>query len=298
MTSGFHSWLGEQPLWLIALLLFLAMAAAAWLGSQVRQALKPRLTAQKALEAAATPEKDDDAETFILSSVLGLLALLLGFTFSLAVDRYDARRVLVLTEANAIGTAYLRAQLLPEPHRARLSDVLVRYTENRVRLGSALRRDAEAERLIEHNDALVTEIVQTTDAAFPSIQHLDFSSTFLDTINQVVDLDATRKAARRARVPPPVFSVLFLYAIGSAGMLGYIQRIRHPTQVGLLLALLTLVLSLIVDIDRPTSGLINEDQRPMVDLRRNMARWRPEVIDRFRREAPATALAPPELRRK
>jgi hypothetical protein len=291
MNSVFQSWLSEQQLWLIALLLFLAMAGAASLGTWVRRALKPRLAVRKTPEAAGTPEKDDDAETFILSSVLGLLALLLGFTFSLAVDRYDARRVLVLTEANAIGTAYLRAQLLPEPHRARLSDVLVRYTDNRVRLGSA-------ERLIERNDALVTEIVQTTDAAFPAIQHLDFSSTFLDTINQVVDLDATRKAARRARVPPPVFSVLFLYAIGSAGMLGYTQRIRHPAQVGLLLALLTLVLSLIVDIDRPTSGLISEDQRPMVDLRRNMARWRPEVIDRFRQEAPATALAPPELRRK
>jgi hypothetical protein len=298
MNNVFQSWLSEQRLWLIALLLFLAMAGAASLGTWVRRALKPRLAIRKTPETAGTPEKDDDAETFILSSVLGLLALLLGFTFSLAVDRYDARRVLVLTEANAIGTAYLRAQLLPEPHRARLSDVLVRYTDNRVRLGSAERRDAAAERLIERNDVLVTEIVQTTDAAFPAIQHLDFSSTFLDTISQVVELDATRKAARRARVPPPVFSVLFLYAIGSAGMLGYIQRIRHPAQVGLLLALLTLVLSLIVDIDRPTSGLISEDQRPMVELRRNMARWRPEVIDRFRQEAPATALAPPELRRK
>ena len=76
-------------------------------------------------------------ESYVVSAVLGLLALLLAFTFSLATDRFEARRVLVLEESNAIGTAFLRTQLLGEPHRARLSQLLIEYTDNRIVLAKA-----------------------------------------------------------------------------------------------------------------------------------------------------------------
>ena len=74
----------------------------------------------------------DNQEGYIVSGVLGLLALMLGFTLAMAVDRFDTRRVLVLQDANAIGTTYLRAQLLDEPHRSRISRLLVDYTDNRI----------------------------------------------------------------------------------------------------------------------------------------------------------------------
>ena len=80
-------------------------------------------------------QEDHNQESYLVGSMLGLLALLLAFSFSMALDRYEERRHLVIQEANAIGTAYLRTQLLDEPHRARLSGLLVDYTDNRIALG-------------------------------------------------------------------------------------------------------------------------------------------------------------------
>lgn len=126
----FQTFLSSTPLPWVALGLFAAMCAAAALGILLKVQRNRRRDASEA----------DGQEGYIVSAVLGLLALLMGFTFSLAVDRFDARRALVLQEANAIGTTYLRAQLLIEPHRSRMTDLLVRYTDNRILLAKAPRR--------------------------------------------------------------------------------------------------------------------------------------------------------------
>jgi hypothetical protein len=134
----FDDWLNNGPLLMIGAVLLGAMCLAAGAGVL--------------LQPLGRPRKDDESgsgqEGYIVSAVLGLLALLLGFTFSMAADRFDARRLLVLDEANAIGTAYLRAQLLPEPHRTRTSELLVRYTDNRIALAKAKPLCAEQARLL------------------------------------------------------------------------------------------------------------------------------------------------------
>src|SRR5262249_42706851 len=159
---------------------------------------------------------DDNHEGYVVSAVLGLLALLMGFTFALATDRYDARRGRVLEEANAIGTSYLRAQLLQEPHRTRISGLLVAYAENRIALAHAQSRDNPGA-LLARNDQLLTDLWSATVASFDSIKGLDFSSAFIESMNAVIDLDAARKAARRAHVPSEVYLVLFVYLVVTAG---------------------------------------------------------------------------------
>jgi hypothetical protein len=268
---GFQAFLGSTPLPLVALAIFASMCAAAALGIALRARRDRHRQAGEA----------DGQEGYIVSAVLGLLALLMGFTFSLAVDRFEARRVLVLQEANAIGTAYLRAQLLPEPHRARMSDLLIRYTDNRIALARA-RPDAVAPYLTS-NDALVTDIWTAVSASFDSIKQLDFSSVYLNSVNEVIDLDASRKAARAARVPPAVFAVLFIYLVTTAGVLGYVLRgLRGRLAAGFLMALLTLSLVLIIDINRPVLGSIVESQGPMELLRKSLADQPPAVFDRWR----------------
>src|SRR5262245_8635230 len=106
----FEDWLSRSPLVLVAALLFGAMCAAAAIGLLFRRSHRE----------TGVGGSDGGDDGYVVSAVLGLLALLLGFTFSLAADRFDTRRILVLEEANAIGTTYLRAQLLTEPHRARM----------------------------------------------------------------------------------------------------------------------------------------------------------------------------------
>ena len=105
--TDFDTWLSRTNLVLIAVVLFAAMGVMAVLGALLQR--------RHAGPPDRSEKKEGGQEGYVVSAVLGLLALLMGFTFSLAVDRFDARRVLVLQEANAIGTAYLRAQLLASP---------------------------------------------------------------------------------------------------------------------------------------------------------------------------------------
>jgi hypothetical protein len=273
----FDNWLNNGPLLVIAVVLFGVMCLAA-VGGFLLQSL-------------GREAKDDDPgngqEGYVVSAVLGLLALLLAFSFSMATDRFDSRRMLVLTEANAIGTAYLRAQLLPEPHRARTSDLLVRYTDNRLALAKAAPGSEAQRRLLTTNDAMITDIWAATSAAFDSIRGMEFSGTYLDSINTLIDLDASRKTARQARVPGEVFAILFVYMVTTAGVLGSVlRRARERIAAGFLLALLTLSLTLILDLNRPATGGIFESQRPMEDLRRSLAAQPPAVFDKWRAPAP------------
>lgn len=274
-----ETWLSQTNLLLLAALLFGAMCAAAALGVLLhrhRQAAPP----------GAAKDAEGGQEGYIVSAVLGLLALLLGFTFSLAVDRFDTRRMLVLEEANAIGTTYLRAQLLTEPHRARMTDLLIRYTDARLALAKASPGSAAQQELLRTNDALLTDIWAATSASFDSIKGLDFSSTYLDSVNALIDLDASRKTARQARVPTEVFAVLFVYLITTAGVLGYVLKgTRGRAAAAFLLALLTLSLFLIIDINRPVAGGVVESQRPMEQLRRSLAAQPPAVFDKWRTPA-------------
>src|SRR5690606_31477929 len=121
-------WLEATPVLVIGLLTFLAMVGAAFIGALARRHREKARTRDG-------EQGDGRAAGSVVSAVLGLLAQLLGCTFSLAVDRYETRRTRVDQEANAIGTSYLYAQLLEEPHRSHLSGILLPYAENRVALG-------------------------------------------------------------------------------------------------------------------------------------------------------------------
>jgi hypothetical protein len=266
----FQDWLSRTDLLVVATVLFGSMCVAAAIGTI--------LSARKKAEKA---ERDGGQEGYIVSAVLGLLALLLSFTYSLAVERFEERRHLVLEEANAIGTAYLRAQLLAEPHRGRMTSLLVRYTDNRIQLARA--RPGQTAPLLVVNDGLITDIWAATTAAFDSIKGLPFSATYLDSVNALIDLDSSRKAARTSRVPAEVFGVLFVYLIATAGALGYVLRgARGRIAAGFLLVMLTLSLILIIDIDRPVLGGISESQRPMEELRKSMAAQPAAVFDKWR----------------
>jgi len=286
--SSFQSWITLSPLWLLGIVLFGAMCLAAAAGIALRAQASPP---PKAADVGTGAKSDSEGgEGYIVSAVLGLLALLLGFTFSLAVDRFETRRELVLEEANGIGTAYLQAQLLPEPHRSRTTALLLRYTDNRIALAEA--KPGHAGPLLAVNDALITDLWAATAAAFEAIKGLDFSSTYVESINHVIDLDESRRTARAARVPTEVFAVLFVYLVTTAGVLGYVLRgFRGRLAAGFLLALLTLTLMLIIDVNRPTLGGIVEGQAPMNDLRKSMTAQPPRVFDRWR-EPPATPPGP------
>jgi hypothetical protein len=289
LVVAFGNWLNTASEPAILLVLCLGLTASFMLGRYLRQG-----------PSKTDPESEArfDQQGFIVSSVTGLLALLVGFTFALAIDRFDTRRERVLLEANSIGTTYLRAQLLEEPHRARISRMLVEYTDNRVVLAEA-RPGPRQRELLATSDRLLTDLWTATVAAFPSMRPYSVSVSFLETMNQMIDMDTSRKAARRAHVPPQVFLVLIGYLFITAGVLGSVfggQRGRLAA--AFLLFLFALTIMLVVDIDRPTAGTIREPQGPMIELRDALRASPPETYDRFNAELPVltSPVAPPAMR--
>jgi hypothetical protein len=232
----------------------------------------------------------DGMEGVFVSAVLGLMALLMGFTFSIALNRFDTRRSLVLEEANAIGTTYLRTQLLGEPHRTRMSRLLVAYTDNRVALATASRNTFRP--LRAQNDRLINELWAATSAASANIRDLGLTTAYLSSMNEMIDLEAARRVARNVQVPVEVFAILFVYLLVTAAMLGYVSASRRDrVSVAVMFVLLILCLVLIMDVDRPTSGGIQEDQTPMVQLQASLRTQTPAVMDHYLMEDSRAARA-------
>ncbi|QUT06532.1 hypothetical protein KFK14_03460 [Sphingobium phenoxybenzoativorans] len=253
------SWFESAPLPLVAFVIFVAFIAAFELGYRGHGWLK-----------ADRGTGRNEGPDYLLSAVLGLLALLLGFTFSMALSRYDARRDLVVQEANAIGTVWLRAQLLKEPARGALRRELPAYVDTRLAWSESAASDQTA---FSATTASQQQLWSATGVAMRGDSSALLSRGLMDSVNQAFDIASARAAARSAHVPQRVMSVLMLYAMLSVVMLGYIQAAggrAHRVATTLLLVLLTLALVVILDLDRPRDGAIEVSQQPLEDLRASM----------------------------
>ncbi|WP_404710587.1 hypothetical protein [Sphingomonas sp. MMS24-J13] len=246
----------DTGLWLAASILFFLLASAAEMGALLRTRL-----------GRDTVERSD-GEGYLLSAILALLGLLIAFTFSLAITRFDARRALVVNEGNAIGTAWLRAGLAGGGTGVQLQHAIADYTD--VRLGLSRGTDpARIEAATGVSQAIVWKDLQGAIAATPP----PIAATIVTAVNEMFDAASSRKAERAARIPTQVLLVLVLYAVAAATIVGYVMRAagrRHRAVTLILFLLLTLALALILDLDRPTSGAITVSQQPMLDARMAM----------------------------
>lgn len=255
----------------IVTLLVLLMAAGA--GQLLRRAQERR-----ARRNDSESEPSVAQEGYLLSSALGLLGLLLAFSFGMVLNRYEARRELVTTEANAIGTAYLRAQLLDEPHRSRLSNLLIAYTDNRIKLATA--DDPKA--YFAANDRLLTEIWAAVSAARESALSHGLTTALLMTFNEVIDLDTERKIAWRLRVPTEVLFLLLVFLAVTAGVVGHqVDGPRGKRAALVLFALLAVSITVITDINRPMAGSGRESQEAMRMLLASLKAQPPGTFDQF-----------------
>jgi hypothetical protein len=267
-AGGFAGWLANLPLPGLFLFVLMSMLLVAIASHGVRRVLK------------AQEGREHSQEGYLVGSMLGVLALLMAFSFSMALDRFEERRHLVVQEANAIGTSYLRAQLLDEPHRSRLSKLLVAYTNNRVALGTG--KHSGLQQQLAVNDALLTEIWAAITAARDSANAHGMTTPILMTYNEVIDLDTERKIARQVRVPAPVLLLLFGFLVLTAAVLGYVLEERRA-RLGafVLFLLLSLYVGMIADLNRPAAGFITESQEPMLMLQRSLKSQPPSVFDKF-----------------
>lgn len=209
----------------------------------------------------------------IQGAILGLLGLLLGFTFALAAGRFDLRRELVLKEANAIGTTYLRASLLPQSHVEPVEDLLRRYVDLRLEYYPKITDPAAFATGMAKSAAIQQELwrhaVESSREAPTPI-----TATFVNALNETIDTEAERLEAGRAKIPPAVWFLLLIVAAFGCLTTSYVsgeEGSRSMFSSFVLPMLVAIVVVLIFDIANPHKGFIGISQQPLLDLQRSIA---------------------------
>lgn len=218
---------------------------------------------------ARQPDEKEAPVGAMVASILALLAFVLGFTFSLAASRFEARRQVVLQEANAIGTTYLRASFLPEPQRSRVRELLREYTAGRI-ITDDTKAGAALERANAMHQALWTQAAEAGAQAPDSIM----TGLFVQSLNEVIDLHATRVLVGiRNRIPVVIWIGLISLSVLGMASVGYQAGLsatrRSPAMLCLTIAFST-VLMLIADLDRGQEGLLRVSQQALIDARQSM----------------------------
>jgi hypothetical protein len=211
----------------------------------------------------------------LVGGALGLLALMIGFTYSLTLSRFDARLDAVVNEANAIGTTDLRASMLPEPHASEVKKLLRDYVQMRIDLSLYPQSQSALEQARHRSNELQAALWQHAVAISAADPLSIRAGLFVQTLNEMIDLQETRLAAVRHRVPAPIFLLLHAIAVVAIGFSGYLGGLgggigRIP--VAITAVMVASVIGMVGDIDRSQSGFITVDQQPMYNLRESMDR--------------------------
>ena len=213
-----------------------------------------------------SPDEKEGPTGMLVGSILALLAFMLAVTMGMASDRFDTRRQLVVTEANAIGTTYLRAGYLPEPVATDARELLREYVPLRLTTADRSRLDANYTRSVEIQDELWAQAEDLARAA-PSSEML---ALYIESLNDMIDVHETRVTAIvYARVPDTVVILLVLGAILTLGIVGYsagLTRQRSLLTAVVLILVLGAVITLVVDLGRPRDGFLQVNQQPLLDL--------------------------------
>ncbi len=204
----------------------------------------------------------------IMGASLGLLAFFLAMTFNMAGSRFDVRKKLVVDEANAIETTYLRAKLLPEPFRTEFQDLLRKYVNVRAKI-QTVKMDTVRQIIVKseelHNLLWLKTIDLIEKKPTPVVTVI-----FIKSLNEVFDLHGKRMAAGLFnRISPSIFLTLYFVAFMSMGMMGYqagLTGIRNLISGFALMLAFAAVLMLVTDLERPHQKIFEVSQELIMDL--------------------------------
>jgi len=210
----------------------------------------------------------------ILGAVLTLLSLMLGFTYAMSGGRFETRRQLVIEEANAIGTTYLRAKALPEPRSSEIQELLRQYTAFRVEIAGMTDDAPEKIREVDNRTKQLLSLMWSHAAAVARESPNPITSIFLQTLNEMIDLHSKRLAAFRNRVPFSIYVVLFVASAITLWLVGYYFG-SHRKRVRILTTMLALLVAsvmwLIMDLDQPVRGAIKASQQSLIELHQDLS---------------------------
>lgn len=213
-------------------------------------------------EARQHPEKADRGLGAVEGAVFGLLALLLGFSFSGAIGRFEARRELIVQEAVALGSSWQLLDVVDGPAREELRTRFRDYTDTRIAIYRYIHDQPEMERLKREAERLQGEIWERAVAASKAQGSSAATVRLLGSLNEMFDLATKRFAALQAHLPGEIFVLLIVMAMGCAFLAGYSlapERGRHWLAILAFSFLMALTIYVIVDLEFPRMGLIKVD---------------------------------------
>lgn len=213
----------------------------------------------------------------IAGSVLGLVAFMLAFTFSIVAQRFDTRKGLVREEANTIRTAWMRSDFLPEPDRAEARQLLREYVDGRIegvsRVQSRQASMDHMEKVLADSDRIQRRLWEMAVVNARKDMNSDVAALYVDSLNEMNEIHASRVAiGLQQRIPAPIWIVLAGLTFCGMVLVGYqtgIAGSKRSAARPFLAVSFSMVVALIASLDRP-GGFLTVSQRPLVDLRATM----------------------------
>ena len=217
-------------------------------------------------------QKNNEVISPVTASILGLFAFLIAFSFNMAAQKFDTRKQNVLIEANAIGTAYLRADLLQDPYGSKIKELLREYTDIRLKIVPSIEEEeaGHIKRSLELHNQLWNEVMKASKESKDAAIEL-----MVVSINEVFDMHSNRIAASiYNRIDWNIWLMLFI--IGTLGILmtgihGGLNGPRRYIAVIPLILAFTVIFALIEDLDNPQRGLFKVGQQPLIDVQKSIS---------------------------
>jgi hypothetical protein len=231
----------------ISICLFFGMVLCLELGFRIGRNVAKRV--ENAHEGTAT----------IQAAVFALLGLLLGFTFANGISHLDQRRVLIIQESNAIGTAYLRLDLLPASRQPEMRQLFRQYLDARLAVYEKLPDLGAASDEIQRAATIQQEIWSRAIAGSGDDPTQNVARLLLPALNDMIDVTTSRTIALHTHVPPLIFGLSISVALLSGLMAGYDMARRKSRSWfhGLLYAMvISITIFTVIDLDYPRFGLI------------------------------------------
>jgi len=248
------------PAPLIAFVVFLLILLLNWLGYRFKH-----------YQLRKHPNAEMDNLGPIEGSLLGLMALLLAFSFGNSASKFEGHREIIVEEANEIGTVILRCDLYPDTPRNLLIANMKEYVESRVDYYEARADEEKIAVALQKSKIISKKIwdIVTEESKKPNA--LVRSNQMIPAVNDMIDITITREGARIAKVPPVILFMLIILIQTSAFLVGYSQKSKKRNLVmnyGFAV-MISLALYLVLELDRPRRGIINLDstEQKILDLR-------------------------------
>lgn len=247
------------PLWALfaatVVVVLLSIEAGYWLGQYRRR---------------RSEEEKEGPVGAIVAATLGLLGFMLAFTFGMASSRFDARRHIIVEEANAIGTTYLRAGLLPNGRGAEIRKLLREYVDARLEAAET----GNLEKVLRRSDELHRELWKDAEAVGQKHPNSIVVGLFIQSLNETIDIHAKRiQVAVRSRIPGILWGALYLVTILTMAGVGYhggLTKSKRSLAILVLVITFSAIMLLVADLDRPQEGLLKVSQQAMIELRKSM----------------------------